>query len=81
MPQNPFCVYEGSDSKRCRWLVSEIMKITDESKTQRKKMKTKKRNKRTTTTKRKQTKTEENKGGKEVIVKGWGLNDFVVNLS
>ena len=46
-----------------------------------KKTKAKKQNKRTTTTKRKQKKTEKNKRGKEVIVKGWGLNDFVVNLS
>ena len=52
-----------------------------ERRKEKKKRKQIKQNKRKTTTKRKQTKTEKNKGGKEVIVKGWGLNDFIVNLS
>ena len=58
------------DSKRCRQLASEIMKIIDEIKTH-KKNKLKKINK----------DREEKKGGTEAIVKVWELHDFVVRLS
>ena len=60
-----------SNSKICRYLLSEIMKIIDERETQKQKQK-KKKNK---------NKDRWEQGGTEAIVNGWELNDFVVHLS
>ena len=49
--------------------MSEIIKIIDEKETQKKRKRKKKEN------------TEKNKAVTEAIVKGWELNEFVVDLS
>ena len=54
------------------------MKIVDEIEKQKQNKKTKET---TTTTTTKSNKDRKEQGGKKAIVKGWELNDFVVDLS
>ena len=55
------------------------MKIVDEIEKQKQNKKTKETT--TTTTTTKSNKDRKEQGGKKAIVKGWELNDFVVDLS
>ena len=56
------------------------MKIVDEIEKQKQNKKTKETTTTTTTT-TKSNKDRKEQGGKKAIVKGWELNDFVVDLS